>query len=172
MRTQLVWTTLVALSCSSACTTNTQSTDASGATTSTASTATSGGESAIGASGSTTVASADDRPVATAAVGPQTVRPEAMQASTMGGDQEHPVLRCGPRDSYYFVATEFRCADGTNPLNGNVAAGRDARVGNVGANSSGHIIDLYEVPCSAGPQRVYVDMYGCPPGVNPLTGAP
>ena len=113
-----------------------------------------------------------EAPVATATVGPQSVQPEAMQASSVGIDQEHPVLRCGPRDSYYFVATEYRCQDGTNPLNGNVAAGRDARVGNVGANSTGHIIDLYEVPCSAGPQRVYVDMYGCPPGVNPLTGAP
>jgi hypothetical protein len=164
MRTQLVWTTLVALWCSSACTTSTADTQASGSA-ATTSTSSSGGES-------TTVASGEAPPVATATVGPQSVEAEAMQASSVGIDQEHPVLRCGPRDSYYFVATEYRCQDGTNPLNGNVAAGRDARVGNVGANSTGHIIDLYEVPCSAGPQRVYVDMYGCPPGVNPLTGAP
>lgn len=109
--------------------------------------------------------------VATSAttVGPETTRADALQAS-MGYDQEHPVGRCGPRDSYYYVATEFRCPDGSNPLNGDLRAGHDARLGNVGENSSGHIIDLYQIPCASGAQRVYVDMYICPPGVNPLTG--
>ncbi|MBK7394856.1 MAG: hypothetical protein IPJ34_00770 [Myxococcales bacterium] len=78
--------------------------------------------------------------------------------------KETPVLRCGPKDSYVYVAKEFKCPDGTNPLGGNPQAGAAARVGNVGANSTGHIIDLYEVPCASGPQRVYVDMYGCKGG--------
>lgn len=78
--------------------------------------------------------------------------------------KETPVMRCGPMDSYVYVAKEFKCADGNNPLGGNPKAGAASRVGNVGANSTGHIIDLYEVPCPEGPKHVYVDMYGCPNG--------
>lgn len=79
-----------------------------------------------------------------------------------GSDREHPVMRCGPRDSYAFIANDFRCADGSNPFRGNLGAGARARRGNVGANSTGHIIDLYVVPCPEGPREIYVDMYGCP----------
>ncbi|MGE0790949.1 MAG: hypothetical protein AB7S26_35085 [Sandaracinaceae bacterium] len=82
--------------------------------------------------------------------------------SGSGMSPEDPVSACGPVDSYAYVAQRFRCPDGTNPLGGDVEAGRDARVGNVGANSSGHIIDLYRVPCPGGPVDIYVDMYGCP----------
>jgi hypothetical protein len=70
-------------------------------------------------------------------------------------------------ESYVYVASEFRCAGGTNPLGGDPRAGAAARVGNVGPNSSGHIIDLYRVPCPEGPRDVYVDMYGCPGGRSP-----
>lgn len=79
-----------------------------------------------------------------------------------GSSKENPVLRCGPRDSYGFVAGVYRCADGSNPLQGNIGAGGSARRGNVGPNSQHHIIDLYEVPCIGGSEKVYVDMYGCP----------
>lgn len=79
-----------------------------------------------------------------------------------GMDAEHPVATCGPRDSYDYVASRFRCPDGTNPLGGDLAAGQAARLGNVGANSQGHIIDVYRVPCASGPVDVYVDLYGCP----------
>lgn len=79
-----------------------------------------------------------------------------------GRTQEDPVGACGPRDSYAFVAGEFQCPEGGNPLGGDPGAGGAARVGNVGANSTGHIIDLYRVPCGSGPVDVYVDMYGCP----------
>jgi hypothetical protein len=79
-----------------------------------------------------------------------------------GRSQEDPVSACGPRDSYAFVAAEFQCPEGGNPLGGDPSAGGAARVGNVGANSTGHIIDLYRVPCGSGPVDVYVDMYGCP----------
>lgn len=79
-----------------------------------------------------------------------------------GSSKESPVLRCGPRDSYGFVAGVYRCADGSNPLGGNIGAGGAARRGNVGPNSQHHIIDLYEVPCASGAEKVYVDMYGCP----------
>ena len=71
-------------------------------------------------------------------------------------------MACGPRDSYRYVAAEFRCPDGSNPLGGDEMAGRNARTGNVGANQTGHIIDLYQVPCATGPVDVFVDMYGCP----------
>lgn len=87
-----------------------------------------------------------------------------------GTSREDPVMACGPADSYAYVAQQFRCPDGTNPLGGDPAAGRDARVGNVGANSSGHIIDLYRVPCAGGPVDVYVDMYGCPEMEGALGG--
>ena len=75
---------------------------------------------------------------------------------------EHPVPACGPRDSYDYVASRFRCPDGANPLGGDPRAGQAARLGNVGANSEGHVIDVYRVPCASGPVDVYVDMYGCP----------
>ncbi len=79
-----------------------------------------------------------------------------------GQSAEDPVSACGPGDSYAFVAGEFRCPEGDNPLGGDPSAGSAARVGNVGSNSTGHIIDLYRVPCASGPVDVYVDMYGCP----------
>lgn len=75
---------------------------------------------------------------------------------------ESAVSACGPADSYRFVAAEFECPEGGNPLGGDPAAGQAARAGNVGANTAGHIIDRYEVPCGGGPVSVYVDMYGCP----------
>jgi len=80
----------------------------------------------------------------------------------VGMDAEHPVPACGPQDSYDYVASRFRCPDGTNPLGGDPRAGQMSRLGNVGANSTGHIIDVYRVPCASGPIDVYVDMYGCP----------
>jgi hypothetical protein len=79
-----------------------------------------------------------------------------------GSSAEDPVTACGPGDSYSFVAREFRCPGGGNPLGGDPRAGAQSRVGNVGANSTGHIIDLYRVPCPTGPVDIYVDMYGCP----------
>lgn len=84
--------------------------------------------------------------------------------ASVGFDAEHPVMRCGPRDSYFYVASQYQCPDGSNPLNGDLALGQRSRQGNVGANSTGHIIDLYVVPCASGPQQVYVDMYGCNAG--------
>ncbi len=79
-----------------------------------------------------------------------------------GRSAEDPVSACGPRDSYIFVASEFQCPEGGNPLGGDPMAGARSRAGNVGANSTGHIIDLYQVPCPSGTVDVYVDMYGCP----------
>ena len=99
-------------------------------------------------------------PAAVSASTPASPAPTA-PAERTGFDEEHPVKRCGPQDSYYYVATVFHCDDGTNPFHGDVDAGRQARLRNVGANRSGHIIDLYEVPCPEGPRSIYVDMYGC-----------
>lgn len=86
-----------------------------------------------------------------------------------GSDKENPVMRCGPGDSYVFVSA-YECKDGTRPLGGDPRAGGAARKGNVGANSKGHIIDLYVIPCSDGPVEVYVDMYGCPEYEQMLIG--
>ena len=116
------------------------------------------------ASVATTAATTPPAPTLTpAAVSASTPAPPAPTppAERVGFDEEHPVKRCGPQDSYYYVATVFHCDDGTNPFHGDVDAGRQARLRNVGANRSGHIIDLYEVPCPEGPRSVYVDMYGC-----------
>lgn len=101
--------------------------------------------------------SAGQAPPASAMSGGGGVAPLA----SVGFDAEHPVMRCGPRDSYFYVASQYQCPDGSNPLNGDLALGQRSRQGNVGANSTGHIIDLYVVPCASGPQQVYVDMYGC-----------
>jgi hypothetical protein len=89
-------------------------------------------------------------------------------ARTKGTDKENTVARCGAGDAYAYVANEFRCADGSNPFTGDLLAAARSRVGNVGANCTGHIIDLYRVPCPEGPQDVFVDMYaGCAPGQSP-----
>lgn len=78
----------------------------------------------------------------------------------MGYDSEHPIGACGTGDSYQIVAS-YVCPDGSMPLSGDASAGAAARLGNVGANSTGHIIDLYEVPCPTGAVQLYVDMYAC-----------
>ena len=83
--------------------------------------------------------------------------PASLGTGTLGA----PIRRCGAEDSYRYVAGEFRCADGTNPLGGKLMAGHDARRGSVHDPASGHFIDIYEVPCAEGTKRVYVDLYGC-----------
>jgi hypothetical protein len=87
-----------------------------------------------------------------------------------GASIEDPISACGPRDSYTYVASEFKCPGGTNPLGGDPSLGQQARVGNVGANTTGHIIDLYRIECPNGPVEVYVDMYGCPEAEGLLGG--
>jgi hypothetical protein len=72
-----------------------------------------------------------------------------------------PIRRCGAEDSYRYVAQQFRCADGANPLGGKLTAGHDARRGSVADPASGHFIDIYEVPCAEGTKRLYIDLYGC-----------
>ena len=85
----------------------------------------------------------------------------------MGADLDHPIPTCGAAESYALVASHV-CPDGTMPLGGDLAAGAGARVGNVGANATGHIIDLYSVPCATGPVELYVDLYACPGGGSPF----
>lgn len=87
---------------------------------------------------------------------PSADAPDVSQTS-----HEHPLSACGPVDSYRQVS-EYRCRDGSQPLGGDPGAGQQARAGNVGPNSTGHIIDLYEVRCPEGTVQIYVDMYGCP----------
>lgn len=87
-----------------------------------------------------------------------------------GATPEDAVVVCGPVESYRYVA-QHRCADRTQPLHGDPAMGRRARVGNVGENSTGHVIDHYRVPCASGDVEVFVDMYGCSGGQS-LMGGP
>lgn len=77
-----------------------------------------------------------------------------------GRDKESPLAACGPRGSYALIA-DHACPDGGRPFDGDVARAADSRAGNVGPNSRGHIIDLYEVPCKGGAEKVFVDMYDC-----------
>lgn len=88
------------------------------------------------------------------------------------GTEASPFLLCLGNDTvartdYAFIAN-WQCSDGQRPLGGVDERGADARVGNVGAGADGHIVDLYEIPCSSGPVRVYVDGYHCP-GAPPNT---
>ncbi|AKT37533.1 hypothetical protein [Chondromyces crocatus] len=94
---------------------------------------------------------------------PPVAQPPGAEQSQVaeGTDKEHPVPRCGPADSYRYVAT-YKCADGTVPLQGDLRAASKVRSGNVGPNATGHIIDLYVVPCPGGDVKLFVDMYGCP----------
>jgi hypothetical protein len=103
-------------------------------------------------------------------VEPKTSEPEP--PPPLGATPEAPVPRCGAADSYQWVARDFRCADGNNPLGGDPRAGARARVGSLPSPDprSSHFLDLYEVPCAEGPQRVYIDMYACPHQPPPRAG--
>ena len=97
----------------------------------------------------------------------------------LGQDSEHPVPVCGALESYLYVARDYRCPGGGNPLGGDPRRGQAARRGNVGPHShppsasaepflDAHIVDLYEIPCPTGPQELYVCLYHCPPGRSPI----
>jgi len=96
---------------------------------------------------------------------------DARAGSTAGqvegdGSEASPFLLClggdgVPRTDYAFIAN-WRCSDGRAPLGRVAERGTEARLGNVGAGPDGHVVDLYEIPCSSGPVRVYVDGYHCP----------
>lgn len=77
------------------------------------------------------------------------------------GSAAAPIPRCGPRDSYQYVASEFRCPGGSNPFDGDAARAAGSRAGSLGPDAKGHMIDVYEVPCPQGKVEVFVDMYGC-----------
>lgn len=96
----------------------------------------------------------------------RSVRGGAMAPRVQGeGTEASPFLLClghgSPRTDYAFIAN-WQCSDGRRPLGGVDERGAAARLGNVGEGPDGHIVDLYEVPCSSGPVRVYVDGYHCP----------
>ena len=95
----------------------------------------------------------------------------ASQGAIAGrGTAESPLLLCHVSGaevrSDYGTISRFRCPDGVQPLGGDPRRGQAARLGNVGPGPDGHIVDLYEVPCSSGPIRIYVDAYHCPEGVD------
>src|SRR5690606_4764505 len=98
---------------------------------------------------------------ACAAQPPAAREPARAPERPAGGSLEDPVQRCGPRDSYAFVAREFRCPNGENPFAGDDRAAARSRSGAQRHPKSGHLIDTYEVPCSDGPVTVFIDMYGC-----------
>lgn len=84
----------------------------------------------------------------------------AKERRAAGSSLNHPVMVCGPRESYRYVANNFRCPDGTNPLDGDLEKAQKARVGSVDAPDSGHIVDVYRLDCGE-PVDLFVDMYGC-----------
>lgn len=82
-------------------------------------------------------------------------------ASKLGTSVKTPVVRCGPEESYRYVAEEFRCPSGENPFAGDLEAARHARRGSDENPENGHIVDIYRVPCRSGDEHVFVDLYGC-----------
>lgn len=86
---------------------------------------------------------------------------EAKPTPKLGASLRHPVLRCGPEESYRYVASEFRCPSGENPFEGDVEAARKARRGSDENPNTGHVVDIYRVPCPSGNVHLFVDLYGC-----------
>lgn len=78
---------------------------------------------------------------------------------------------CADTRSDYRRVAEYRCADGSVPLRGDMRAGGAARTGNIGAGPDGHILDRYEVPCPEGTVVLFVDLYHCDEESGPLTDA-
>ncbi len=92
-------------------------------------------------------------------------------AEPVGSRPELAVPTCGPEQSYAYVSRRYRCPDGSNPLNGEVEAARQARYRTLPAPRSDHILDVYRVPCAGGDQEVFVDMYSCQEMENILARA-
>lgn len=86
--------------------------------------------------------------------------------TTVGATKATAVKLCNATNTDYLYIANYRCGDGSMPLNGDRRAGGRARVGNVGPGPDGHIVDLYKVPCPGGAVRIHVDSYHCPPGVK------
>jgi hypothetical protein len=91
---------------------------------------------------------------------------EARASKTVGKEQlgasvKTPVVRCGPEESYRYVADEFRCPSGENPFHGDVDAARLSRRGSDENPNNGHVVDIYRVPCQSGNVHLFVDLYGC-----------
>jgi hypothetical protein len=71
------------------------------------------------------------------------------------------MIVCGPNESYRYVAKEFQCPRGGNPLAGDVERAQQVRLGTLQHPTNGHIVDIYRVPCPDGDVELFVDMYGC-----------
>jgi hypothetical protein len=78
-----------------------------------------------------------------------------------GSSLDKPMLVCGPRESYRYVAQEFQCPRGGNPLDGDLELARESRLGALDHPTTSHIVDVYRVPCPGGDVELFVDMYGC-----------
>ncbi len=96
---------------------------------------------------------------------PPKAEPKAA-AGTAGATKATALKLCHATNTDYQTIADYRCPDGSVPLGGDARAGGGARRGSVGPGPDGHIVDLYEVPCSGGAVRIYVDAYHCPPGVK------
>lgn len=78
-----------------------------------------------------------------------------------GSSLTEPVVRCGPEESYHYVADEFRCPSGENPFAGDTEAAKKSRRGSNENPRNGHVVDIYRVPCQSGDVHLFVDLYGC-----------
>lgn len=86
--------------------------------------------------------------------------PGAHDKSAPGATLNNPLVTCGARASYERVAA-FKCATGETPFSGDLESARTSRKGALKSPKSGHMVDIYEVPCPGGTESVYVDLYGC-----------
>lgn len=90
------------------------------------------------------------------------LRPASLRdANVPGTSLTTPVVRCGPDESYHYVADEFRCPSGENPFGGDTDAARKSRRGSGENPRNGHVVDVYRVPCESGDVNLFVDLYGC-----------
>jgi hypothetical protein len=81
--------------------------------------------------------------------------------TAQSGSLESPIMTCGPKDSYGYIAQRFACPDGSNPFAGDLERAARSRQGSQPSERSGDVIDVYRVPCPTGDVTVYIDMYGC-----------
>lgn len=87
--------------------------------------------------------------------------PGSGAGGSIGATLENPVPLCGPEDSTRYVASEFACPSGGNPFAGDLEAARQARRGSDQNPKTGHIIDVYRVPCQPQSIHLFVDLYAC-----------
>jgi hypothetical protein len=102
-------------------------------------------------------------PAAPPVPGPPATAAAPSSAPPLGRSPATAIPACGPGASYEYVSTAAKCADGTNPFDGDISLARAARTRSA-PSGKGTTVDIYRVPCPEGPIELHVDMYQCKPG--------